>query len=580
MPQDVEPIIKENEGSKLQRLMTEKLSWALEVGSCWLHWKSISRPGGSPRMCAGDLPQKLLETESQCQALQNDRPRLLLQKKMGSKVKRVEPWFRLGSTGAAADSSDVDFYRADLTDLPFEFGETCFFLVSKFSDLPMAEMLTNRGTALGSLACRFDGLQEHMAIIEATGRLEDYVMVANPEAVHHLHVFEDLPHEDTAQQIREYFSGGRTVGETSIDELQRQLRDVGFARWLEAFHLHAALENFIEKAQQTVAERKDYHLQLSSSMRELIGRFVEHFLMASFGPLGRTAMVSRAGSLLLEAAHWTPKKTKDDVLAQLAEKKGAPRPPRPPITPSTAPTSPSAAAPAAPRAASPAPRAAPAAPRAASPAPRAAPATPRAASPAPRAAPAAPRAASPASPASASPASPTSPAASPGGSVQIQLRKGGSYWVKGGLRYVVQGREDLPGLCQSHLHSWAEMSLRTSLPMPVLSRKEERCRNPSCIFSHPEEEEESMMTVMMGISSHQFASSSCAGLALEEMPADSCIPAVQAKAVASETALLTIHVRPSTTPTTTPWHCIPAAAVSSSGPSGGRSALVQATSVT
>lgn len=28
------------------------------------------------------------------------------------------------------------------------------------------------------------------------------------------------------------------------------------------------------------------------------------------------------GSLLLEAAHWTPKKTKDDVLAQLAEKKG------------------------------------------------------------------------------------------------------------------------------------------------------------------------------------------------------------------------------------------------------------------
>ncbi|CAK9088544.1 unnamed protein product [Durusdinium trenchii] len=54
--------------------------------------------------------------------------------------------------------------------------------------------------------------------------------------------------------------------------------------------------------------------------------------------------------------------------------------------------------------------------------------------------------------------------------------------------------------------------------------KEERCRNPSCIFSHPEEEEE------------------CAGLALEEMPADSCIPAVQAKAVASETALLTIHV--------------------------------------
>ncbi|CAK9088542.1 unnamed protein product [Durusdinium trenchii] len=316
--EDVEPIIKENEGSKLQRLMTEKLSWALEVGSCWLHWKSISRPGGSPRMCAGDLPQKLLETESQCQALQNDRPRLLLQKKMGSKVKRV----------------DVDFYRADLTDLPFEFGETCFFLVSKFSDLPMAEMLTNRGTALGSLACRFDGLQEHMAIIEATGRLEDYVMVANPEAVHHLHVFEDLPHEDvpfgvgvvdlgskdervqteqlyqdllclepvlkarsvthlltvltgygpstmpffaeatvhhtlkqlcglveylarhckslrrvtvasykseTAQQIREYFSGGRTVGETSIDELQRQLRDVGFTRWLEAFHLHAAL---------------------------------------------------------------------------------------------------------------------------------------------------------------------------------------------------------------------------------------------------------------------------------------------------------------------------------------------------
>ena len=36
---------------------------------------------------------------------------------------------------------EVEFYRADLTDLPFCFGDTCFYLVSKFADLPMADML-------------------------------------------------------------------------------------------------------------------------------------------------------------------------------------------------------------------------------------------------------------------------------------------------------------------------------------------------------------------------------------------------------------------------------------------------------
>ena len=35
----------------------------------------------------------------------------------------------------------MEFYRADLTDLPFCFGDTCFYLVSKFADLPMADML-------------------------------------------------------------------------------------------------------------------------------------------------------------------------------------------------------------------------------------------------------------------------------------------------------------------------------------------------------------------------------------------------------------------------------------------------------
>lgn len=563
--EDVKPIIESNSDSKLMRLMTDKLDWALEVQSCWLHWKRLQ--GTSAR-----LLETLEERESELRALQNDRPRLLLQKKMGSKKKTVE----------------VEFYRADLTDLPFCFGDTCFYLVSKFADLPMADMLSSRTTALGALAQRFDGLRQHILAIEA-GRLEDYVSVANVEAtVHRVHVFNDLPNEEvpfglavvdlgssnenlnvaelykdlmcldkvllekdcsslltvltgygpktlrcfaelsvdlvlrelcgwveylaphcrplrkvqvcsfkseTATEIRNYFAGGRTVPENSIDQLQRRVaNDRVFSEWLEGLNLRPAVDGFIEKARQTVADRKDYHCQLSSKMRELIGQFVENVLMASFGV--RDAYIDsqrdrfRTGVHLMagQVAHWMnlhrdliAQRKDREILSKICQRikgindryvnvgahpEGLTEQKLDELDLAASETF-EAIDEMLHQASSWCPSPTPVATLQQLRTPAAAPRPPR----------------PPVSPASpASPASPVSPA-SPGATVTVHMRNGEQYTVDGGRSYVVGGVRK--PICKFFC-SGSCKQMKNCKQGAHPCKFQDSCRNAKCIFDHPE----------------------------------------------------------------------------------------------
>ena len=51
-------------------------------------------------------------------------------------------------------------------------------------------------TAFGALASKYDGLHQHIWLLEQAGRTDDYVSVANPDVPHALHVFHELPNED------------------------------------------------------------------------------------------------------------------------------------------------------------------------------------------------------------------------------------------------------------------------------------------------------------------------------------------------------------------------------------------------
>lgn len=578
--EDVKPIIESNSDSKLMRLMTEKLDWALEVQSCWFHWKQLQATAAMAATARG-VAETLEERENELRTLQNDRPRLLLQKKMGSKKKTVE----------------VEFYRADLTDSPFCFGDTCFYLVSKFADLPMGDMLRSRATALGALAQRFDGLNDHILAIDASGRLEDYVSVANAEAkVHRVHVFNDLPNKDvpfglavvdlggsnenlnlaelykelmcldkvlvekdcsslltvltgygpktlrcfaelsvdlvlrelcgwleylaphcrplrkvqvcsfkseTATEIRNYFAGGRTVPEDSIDQLQRRVaNDVGFSDWLEGLHLRPAVDGFIEKARQTVADRKDYHCQLASKMRELIGQFVENFLMASFGV--RDAYIDsqrdrfRTGVHLMagQVAHWmnlhrdliaTPREDRA-ILSEICQRikgindryvnvgahpEGLTEQKLDELDLAASETF-EAIDEMLYRASSWRPSPTPVATLQQLRTPAAAPRPPR----------------PPVSPASpASPASPTSPVSptSPGARVTVHMRNGEQYTVDGGRSYVVGGVRK--PICKFFC-SGSCKQMKNCKQGAHPCRFQDSCRSAKCIFDHPEPQTE------------------------------------------------------------------------------------------
>jgi len=383
--EDVLHIIENHPESKLAHLLLSTLDFAVDIGAFWSHFHSLAISD------ALALEAKLGEVLGEFEKLQNGRPRLLLRQEVGLKSRSVQ----------------VEYYRADITDIPFQEGDVCFFLVSKFGDQPMLDVLKSKQmTTLGALASKYEGLKDRAELIEQSGGPDQHIKVVNDEfASHAVRVWQGLPscnvpfglgvvdvcrsqadpvdlqtlyadlmcldkvlleHDTThlltvltgfgpkafscfeqvevahvlaelnrligylarhcrtlrrvtvatfnpqaANEIRHYLADGKLVSENSIDRLRQNMATPEVTGWLETYGLRNSAEQFVEKAMQTVERnRKDYHCQLCLEMRELVGRFVEHFLMAKFGIMDAYVECQRARfgtSVHLMAgqvAHW------------------------------------------------------------------------------------------------------------------------------------------------------------------------------------------------------------------------------------------------------------------------------------
>lgn len=169
---DTNLIIAGNATSKLAKLLLAGLDWAVDIQAFWHFFRSL----GVLDLVA--LENALSEASAEFERLQNGRPRLLFREDVGRKNCRVS----------------LEYYRADITDIAFEEGDSCFFLLSKFADQRLCDMLKegSQMAALGALMSKYDALRDHAQKIHASGATDDYVEMIKGESSHQVYVL-DLP---------------------------------------------------------------------------------------------------------------------------------------------------------------------------------------------------------------------------------------------------------------------------------------------------------------------------------------------------------------------------------------------------
>ena len=349
---EVADIINDSPDSNLAALFTEQLAWAVD-------WESFGPVFDLYcRDCrdAEAVRQQLELAQAEFERLRNGRPRFLFREVMGAAHRRVS----------------VEIYRGDITDIPFRDGDRNFFLVSKFGDGRVSDLLASTApTAFSAFTRKFEALRAHVEATSADDVEQEFFEAMNSEDAHRLRVMDlgalGLPFDlgvvdictsreepvdvrglygdlrcldrvlvdkgaahlltvltgygpkhgnpcfnsvevedvlaelralirylaqqcrgllrvsvatfsaETADRVRRGLSQGRTVAEGTIDRFAQMLGEEAVVAWLDAQGFRGCAERLLDKAMQTVQPR-DYHSQLCSVMRELIGRTVVEYV--------------------------------------------------------------------------------------------------------------------------------------------------------------------------------------------------------------------------------------------------------------------------------------------------------------
>ncbi|CAE7210522.1 unnamed protein product [Symbiodinium natans] len=181
--EDVLAIVRSHPTSKLHQLLEDTLDWSWQIDKFWRCWRELGVPD------AETLEGEIAHAARDFELLLNNRPRLLYSEFLGSKLRPVE----------------VKYFRADLTDLPFLAGDESFFLLSKFAEKPVIELLRESmqvpppRTAISALVAKYQGLAEHIAVVVGTEREDEYIQTLNmaeDASSHPVRLFTDLPNDD------------------------------------------------------------------------------------------------------------------------------------------------------------------------------------------------------------------------------------------------------------------------------------------------------------------------------------------------------------------------------------------------